>query len=79
MTFCGGPGPGSPAPVFLYGHSMGGSIALIAALTTPPDIAGVIVTGPLIRLGKAGPCVESGARADSRRWRHAFLHDAQSP
>ena len=42
-------------PVFLYGHSMGGAIVLIAALTTALDAAGVIVTSPLIRLATQTP------------------------
>jgi alpha-beta hydrolase superfamily lysophospholipase len=45
--------PGSP--VFLYGHSMGGALALITALTTNLDAAGVIATSPLIRLVDPAP------------------------
>lgn len=40
-------------PVFLYGHSMGGSLALYYGLTRTPDIAGMIVTSP--GLGTATP------------------------
>lgn len=43
------------APVFLYGHSLGGAIALIAALTDSPEVEGVIVTSPLVRLAVPAP------------------------
>lgn len=33
-------------PLFLYGHSMGGLIALSHALTREPDVRGVVVTCP---------------------------------
>lgn len=35
-------------PIFLYGHSMGGGIVLNHGLTKAPDIAGYIVSAPLI-------------------------------
>lgn len=38
------------APVFLYGHSMGGNVALNYVLRRKPAIAGAIVTGPWLRL-----------------------------
>ncbi|MBM7565033.1 alpha/beta hydrolase [Paenibacillus sacheonensis] len=37
-------------PLFLYGHSMGGNVTLNYVLRRKPDIAGVIVTGPWLRL-----------------------------
>ena len=37
-------------PVFLYGHSMGGNIALNFVLQRKPNIAGLIATGPWIVL-----------------------------
>ncbi len=37
-------------PVFLYGHSMGGCLSLTYTLRHKPVIAGLIVTGPQIRL-----------------------------
>lgn len=40
-------------PCFLYGHSLGGSLALYYALTSNPQIAGLIVTSP--GLGTAEP------------------------
>lgn len=39
-------------PVFLYGHSMGGNLALSFLLEKKPDLRGVIATGPWIRLPK---------------------------
>jgi alpha-beta hydrolase superfamily lysophospholipase len=43
--------PGQPLelPVFLFGHSMGGVIALDHALARPRGLAGVAVTGPALR------------------------------
>lgn len=37
-------------PIFLYGHSMGGNLAINYALRTPQDLTGVIATGPLLKL-----------------------------
>ncbi len=42
-------------PVFLYGHSMGGGLALNYCLKAQPSLAGVIVTGPLLRTAFAPP------------------------
>jgi alpha-beta hydrolase superfamily lysophospholipase len=42
--------PGSP--IFLYGHSMGGNLVLNHVLRRKPTVAGVIATGPWIRLPK---------------------------
>jgi alpha-beta hydrolase superfamily lysophospholipase len=36
-------------PVFLYGHSLGGELALVYALKRKPKIRGVIATGPWLR------------------------------
>ena len=36
-------------PVFLYGHSLGGLLALIYAIQFPDDLKGVIVTGAALR------------------------------
>lgn len=38
------------APVFLYGHSMGGNVSLSCALRRQPDIQGLILTSPWLRL-----------------------------
>jgi alpha-beta hydrolase superfamily lysophospholipase len=37
-------------PVFLYGHSMGGNVALSCALRKRPAIAGLILSSPWLRL-----------------------------
>lgn len=37
-------------PIFLYGHSMGGNLALNYLLRRKPDAAGAIVTGPWLKL-----------------------------
>lgn len=36
-------------PVFLYGHSLGGFLALLYTLVRTPALAGVIVTGPALQ------------------------------
>jgi alpha-beta hydrolase superfamily lysophospholipase len=36
-------------PVFLYGHSLGGTLALYYVLRSKPDLAGVVVTSPGLR------------------------------
>ncbi len=38
------------APVFLYGHSLGGNIVLNYLLVRQPEIKGVIATGPALKL-----------------------------
>ncbi|WP_029192350.1 alpha/beta hydrolase [Paenibacillus harenae] len=46
-------------PVFLYGHSMGGNVALSCALRYKPQIRGLILTSPWLRLAfKPNPAVE---------------------
>ncbi len=42
-------------PLFLYGHSMGGNVALNCALRRLPAISGLIVTSPWLRLAFAPP------------------------
>ncbi|HWL51779.1 MAG TPA: alpha/beta fold hydrolase [Chthoniobacteraceae bacterium] len=44
-----------PAPVFLYGHSLGGLIALRYLQTRPAAIAGAVVASPWIRLAFTPP------------------------
>lgn len=46
---------GGELPVFLYGHSLGGNLVLNFALQRQPQIAGLVVTSPLIRLTSAPP------------------------
>ncbi|MFF2483399.1 alpha/beta hydrolase [Paenibacillus sp. NPDC058071] len=40
-------------PLFLYGHSMGGNVALNCALRNKPEIAGLVLTSPWLRLAFA--------------------------
>ncbi len=45
-------------PVFLYGHSMGGSLVLNYALRRNPELTGVICTSPWIKLGFEPPAIQ---------------------
>ena len=40
-------------PLFLMGHSMGGTVATLFALTRPSPFAGLLLSGPLLRPGSA--------------------------
>lgn len=42
-------------PLFLYGHSLGGNLVLYYALRRKPTLAGVIASGPQIRMAFAPP------------------------
>ena len=48
-------------PVFLYGHSMGGNVALNYVLRRKPDLKGIITTGPWIRLAFEAPALKVAA------------------
>lgn len=43
------------APLFLYGHSLGGNLVIHYALREHPKLAGVIASAPLLRLSFAPP------------------------
>ncbi len=45
--------PGSPA--FLYGHSLGGNLVINYALRCQPALAGVIASGPALRVASEPP------------------------
>lgn len=45
-------------PVFLYGHSMGGNIALNTALSKKPDIQALILTSPWLKLAFEPPKIK---------------------
>ena len=45
-------------PVFLYGHSMGGNIALNTALRRRPDLQALILSSPWLRLAFKPPAVK---------------------
>ncbi len=56
-------------PRFLYGHSMGGNVALSCALRRQPAIAGVILTSPWLRLAFEPPAPKLWAGGlMSRMW-----------
>lgn len=46
-------------PLFLYGHSMGGNVALNYLLRRKPKIAGAIVTGPWLKLAFKPPSLQA--------------------
>ena len=48
-------------PVFLYGHSLGGNLVLSYVLEKKPDIAGIIVSAPLLRLAFDPPSWKTAA------------------
>lgn len=39
------------APLFLYGHSMGGTIAALYMITRQPEFKGLILSGSLLKMG----------------------------
>ncbi len=45
-------------PCFLYGHSLGGNLVLNYALRRQPSIAGVVASGPALRLAFEPPAVK---------------------
>lgn len=48
-------------PVFLYGHSMGGNIAFNTALSKKPEIYGLILSSPWLRLAFKPPKIKEWA------------------
>ncbi|XP_059491220.1 monoglyceride lipase-like isoform X2 [Neocloeon triangulifer] len=39
-------------PLFFVGHSMGGLVAFLSAMRSPPQLKGVVLNGPFLMLGK---------------------------
>lgn len=39
-------------PLFLFGHSMGGTIVALFAVTRQPDVQGLVLSAPAVRVGK---------------------------
>ncbi|MGH2407649.1 MAG: lysophospholipase [Candidatus Limnocylindrales bacterium] len=59
--------PGTP--VFVYGHSLGGAIALELGLREPMGLAGLVASGPaLVPTGVRSPALEAVGRVLSRAW-----------
>ncbi len=48
----------SGKPLFLYGHSMGGNLVLNYGLRRRPQLAGVVATGPWLRLAFEPPAIQ---------------------
>lgn len=68
------------APVFLYGHSLGGNLVLNYALRRQPDLAGLVVTSPLLRLTRTVPRWKTlGVRILGRVWPRLSLPDGVDP
>lgn len=62
------------APLFLYGHSMGGNIALNYALRRSPVLAGAIITSPWLRLANPPtPTTVTLAKGLRRLWPNLTL------
>lgn len=55
-------------PLFLYGHSMGGGLALNYTLRRDPPLAGLIATSPWIRLAFEAPALKVMAGRLLRRF-----------
>lgn len=64
-------------PVFLFGHSLGGNLVLNYALRRQPQIAGLVVASPLLRLTSPPPLWKRMlGRVMSRIWpRFSFRGD----
>ncbi|WP_101808658.1 alpha/beta hydrolase [Paenibacillus pasadenensis] len=60
------------APLFLYGHSMGGAVALAAALERELPLAGLILTSPWLRLASPPSRVSEAAASWIGRLRPTF-------
>jgi alpha-beta hydrolase superfamily lysophospholipase len=56
------------APLFLYGHSMGGGLVLNFATRRNPNLAGLIATSPWIRLSFEAPAIKVIAGKILRRF-----------
>ncbi len=77
--------PGRPR--FLYGHSLGGNLVINYPLLRKPDLAGVIATGPWLRIAFAPPpalvalaklmnAIAPGFAQNNRLDIHGLSHDA---
>jgi alpha-beta hydrolase superfamily lysophospholipase len=67
-------------PRFLYGHSLGGNLALNYALRRRPALAGVTATGPMLRMAAPPPAWKMlAARLLSRGWPTFLFDNGVSP
>jgi acylglycerol lipase len=48
-------------PVFLFGHSMGGAIVTLFSMTRSPDVRGIALSGPALKVGSDLPKAKIGA------------------
>lgn len=53
----------APHPLFLFGHSMGGLVALNYAIRYPEGLAGIIASAPLLTQPNVSPVLNLAARA----------------
>jgi len=67
-------------PRFLYGHSMGGTLAINYALRMHPQLTGVIVTGPFLRPAFEPPALKlMTAKVMYRLWPTLSLPNGLDP
>jgi lysophospholipase len=59
-------GPGSERPVFLLGHSMGGTVSLCYALRHQDRLTGLVLSAPLAAIEPPSPALRIVARTLSR-------------
>lgn len=55
-------------PVFLVGHSQGGLLVLNYVLHRPPELAGIVTSGPLLSQLPISPLLVAAAKLLSRVW-----------
>ena len=67
-------------PVFLYGHSLGGLLVLLAALQRRPAVRGIVCTGPFLRAAFRPPRGKVLlAKMAARMWPHLVLGSGLDP
>jgi alpha-beta hydrolase superfamily lysophospholipase len=67
-------------PVFLYGHSLGGLLVLLAALGRRPAVQGIVCTAPFLRAAFRPPAGKVFlATVAARIWPHLVLGSGLDP
>lgn len=67
-------------PLFLYGHSLGGTLVLTYSMSCDPQLAGVIATGPLLRAAFEPPAWKIGlGRLMYKLWPTFSLNNELDP